>query len=145
MLTKQYKRDCLYMDIAIRTSEESYAIRKKVGAVIVHNDNIIAHGWNGMPPGMPNECEYTENGILITKLECRHAEFNAIAKLAKGTGGALNSQMYVTLSPCIHCANLIKAVGISRVIYLEEYRDNTPIIFLRDNLGIATEKFVRML
>ena len=134
------RRDDFYMSVAINAAKESHAVRAKVGAVIAKNDNIISYGWNGMPAGMDNVCEYADNGILITKPECLHAETNAIAKLAKTNGGAINSTMYVTLSPCISCANLIKAVGIARVVYKDQYRLTNGIDFLRHNLNVEIEQ-----
>ena len=49
----------LYADIAKRVSELSYAVRLKVGAIIVKDDRIISIGYNGMPSGWDNSCEYT--------------------------------------------------------------------------------------
>jgi dCMP deaminase len=46
-----------FMDVAERTSQLSYAIRLKVGAIIVKDDRIISVGYNGMPSGWNNTCE----------------------------------------------------------------------------------------
>lgn len=46
-----------YMDIAERWAEESYAIKLKVGAVIVSGDSMVV-GYNGTPEEWDNECEY---------------------------------------------------------------------------------------
>jgi dCMP deaminase len=54
---KQRKYDLMYMDIARRMSEMSFARRKKVGCVCVKDDRIISHGWNGTPTGFDNNCE----------------------------------------------------------------------------------------
>ena len=35
-----------YMDIAIRAAQQSVAVRRKVGAVIVTNTGLMAVGWN---------------------------------------------------------------------------------------------------
>lgn len=140
MNSKQHKRDLFYIDVAKRAAEESYAVRRKVGACIVNDDNIISYGWNGMPANMPNICEDEIDGVLVTKPECRHAEFNAIAKLAKKNGGAANSTMYVTLSPCTTCANLINASGITRVVFSELYRDTTGIDLLKNTFGIQVDQ-----
>ena len=50
----------LYMDIARRVAEMSYARRLHVGAVIVKDGRIISMGWNGMPAGWDNNCENIE-------------------------------------------------------------------------------------
>jgi dCMP deaminase len=50
----------LYSDIARRVAELSYAQRLKVGAIVVKDDRIISMGYNGMPAGWENNCEYKE-------------------------------------------------------------------------------------
>jgi len=50
----------LYMDIARRVAEMSYARRLHVGAVVVKDGRIISMGWNGMPAGWDNNCENVE-------------------------------------------------------------------------------------
>lgn len=49
-----------YMDVAERTSKLSSAIRRQVGAVIVKENRILSYGYNGMPTGWSNECEYKD-------------------------------------------------------------------------------------
>jgi dCMP deaminase len=121
------KKDNMYMDIAIRVSEMSYSTRKKVGAVLVKDNNILSFGWNGMPTGFDNCCEIGD----VTNPEVIHAEMNVIAKLAKAGISCNNSTLYITLSPCFDCAKNVYQAGISKVIYLEEYRDTKPIEFLK--------------
>ena len=47
-----------YMDVAYLTSDLSYAKKLKVGAILVKEDKIISHSWNGTPRGWDNVCEY---------------------------------------------------------------------------------------
>jgi len=47
-----------FMKFAELTSTLSYAKRLQVGAVIVKNDQIIGTGYNGMPSGWDNDCEF---------------------------------------------------------------------------------------
>lgn len=49
-----------YMDVAERTGKLSYAIRRQVGAIIVKDNRILSYGYNGMPTGWDNECEYKD-------------------------------------------------------------------------------------
>lgn len=49
-----------YMDVAERTGKLSYAIRRQVGAVIVKDNRILSYGYNGMPSGWDNSCEYKD-------------------------------------------------------------------------------------
>jgi dCMP deaminase len=152
-----------FMDTAYRFAELSPAKRLHVGAIIVKDDRIISIGYNGMPVGWDNECEYKEymspdaggwlspeevferwpfeeydpavesqrRYRLVTKDEVLHAESNAIAKLAKSNDSGLGADLFVTHSPCIHCAKLILQSGIGRVYYGENYRDDAGITFLK--------------
>ena len=47
-----------YMKTAETFAELSSAIRLHVGAIIVKDNRIISIGYNGMPSGWTNECEY---------------------------------------------------------------------------------------
>ena len=126
-MDKQRKYDKLYMDLAIRIADMSHDTDKKVGSIVVKENNILAFGFNGMPSGMPNECK-EEDGS--TKLEVIHAESNAIAKLAKSNESGDGADPFVTHSPCMECAKLIFQSGIQRVFYGEEYRSMDGINFL---------------
>lgn len=129
-MANQKKMDEMYMDIAYRVAEMSHAKRKKVGAVIVKNGNIVSFGWNGTPRGFDNNCEHETEDGLVTVDELIHAEQNAFAKAAKGVIPVDGGTLYVTLSPCWYCSGTIIQSGISRVIYDEEYRKPESIKFI---------------
>lgn len=124
----------LYSDIALRVSELSSARRLQVGAVIVKQDRIISMGYNGMPAGWDNNCEYEHwhDGIaeLQTRPEVLHAESNAIAKLARSNDSGQDADLFITHSPCLECAKLIYQSGINRVYYGQQYRSDAGIRFL---------------
>lgn len=124
------------MDIASRVAEMSYAVRRKVGCVIVKDGNIISMGWNGMPAGMTNNCEWHEmvgeDFNLVTRPEVSHAEENAIAKIAKSNTSSLDATLYVTTEPCMHCAKLIYSSGIKQVIFRDEYKIHDGTKYLRE-------------
>lgn len=128
----------LYMDWALRVAELSYAKRLQVGAVVVKDDTVISYGYNGMPAGWDNNCEeWVEDGDngsgWKTRPEVLHAESNAIAKLAKSANSGLGADLFVTHSPCIHCAKLILQSGIRHVYYGAQYRDDHGIRFLKQS------------
>ena len=125
-----------YMDVAERFAQLSSAKRLQVGAIVVKDDRIISIGYNGMPTGWTNECEfevhakelgYTES---VTKPEVIHAESNAISKLARGTESGEGASIFITHSPCMDCAKLIYQSGIATVYYKESYRSTQGIDFL---------------
>lgn len=140
----------LYMDWAVRCAELSHARRLHVGAVIVKDDTVISYGYNGMPAGWDNDCEYevwVEVGddaetVLKTRPEVLHAESNAIAKLAKSNNSGLGADLFVTHSPCLDCAKLIYQSGIGRVFYGKNYRDDAGIEFLKKS-GIEVTQIER--
>ena len=126
----------LYIDWAHRVADLSHARRLKVGAVVV-KDNHVTYGYNGMPSGWDNNCEFefvhpqTKIPELVTRKEVLHAESNAIAKLAKSNESANGADLFVTHSPCLECAKLIHQSGIRSVYYSKNYRDDAGIKFLK--------------
>jgi dCMP deaminase len=129
-----------HMRAAHLYAELSTARRLKVGALVVKDDRIISIGYNGMPTGWDNNCEYElEDGSIKTKPEVLHAETNALAKLARSTESGLDADLFVTHSPCLDCAKLIYQSGIRRVYYANAYRDDAGVSFLK-NSGVEVEQ-----
>ncbi len=159
-----------FIDAHMATAEVyaklSSARRLQVGCVVVKDNTIIGIGYNGMPSGWTNDCEYKhymdrgaggwlnpdeieerwqyleEDGnryTLKTKPEVLHAETNAIAKLAKSTESGNGATLFVTHSPCLDCAKLIYQTGINSVFYRNSYRSDEGIKFLEKS-GITVEK-----
>jgi dCMP deaminase len=116
---KQRELDRRYIRMATIWAENSYCIRRQVGALIVKDKMIISDGYNGTPAGFENICEDEQN---LTKPYVLHAEANAITKIARSYNSSEGATMYVTASPCIECAKLIIQAGIKRVVYSEKYR-----------------------
>ncbi len=109
-------------------AENSYCIRRQVGALLVKDKMIISDGYNGTPAGFENICE-DEDGK--TKPYVLHAEANAISKIAKSGNSSNGATLYVTTSPCIECAKLIIQAGIKKVVYAEPYRIDDGIQLLK--------------
>lgn len=154
-----------YMQTAKTFAELSHARRLHVGAIVVKNDRIISIGYNGMPAGWDNDCEYKDYDLardfngnyfpysekeypledehgryrLKTRPEVLHAEANAITKLAKSLESGADSDIFITHAPCLDCAKLVYQAGIKRVYFGQAYRDNAGIEFLK-KCNIPVEK-----
>lgn len=126
--SKQLRYDKAYLRMAKSWSRLSHCKRKQVGALIVKDDMIISDGYNGSPSGFDNCCE-DENGETLWYV--LHAEANAILKVAKSTNNAKGATLYLTLSPCKDCAKLILQAGIKRLVFMNQYKDNEGVGFLR--------------
>ncbi|MFN8239675.1 MAG: bifunctional diaminohydroxyphosphoribosylaminopyrimidine deaminase/5-amino-6-(5-phosphoribosylamino)uracil reductase RibD [Bacteroidales bacterium] len=96
---EKYMRRCI--DLASRAAGNTFP-NPMVGAVIVHQDNIIGEGYH-LKAGQP------------------HAEVNAINSVTDRSKLA-SSVLYVSLEPCSHfgktppCADLIISMGIPEVV-----------------------------
>jgi len=126
-----------YMDIAERFAQVSECQRLKVGAIIVKNGSILAHGWNGTPSGFrTNVCEL-EDGT--TSPFVLHAEQNVLVKMAKSTESIEGAELFCTHSPCPECSKLLAQSGVKKVYYKHAYRITEGLDVL-DQLGVSTQR-----
>ncbi len=128
--------DSVYMGVATAHASLSKATRLKVGACIVTPSRVIIPGVNGQPKPLGNVCEHEG----ATKGSVIHAELNCILKAQREGVSIVGSTLYVTHSPCEHCASLIIETGIGRVVYAEEYRSLVGV----ENLKLAGVRVKRM-
>ena len=120
--------DRRYLRMATIWAENSYCVRRQVGAILVKDDMIISDGYNGTPSGMENVCE-DEDGL--TKPYVLHAEANAITKVARSNNSSQDSTLYVTASPCMECSKLIIQAGVKRVVFHDLYRITDGLDLMR--------------
>ena len=127
--------DLYFLRIASVVRERSTCLKRKVGAVIVKDKQILSTGYNGAPAGLEH-CAVT--GCLRKQMNvpsgqrhelCRglHAEQNAILYAVKNKASVEEATLYVTLSPCLSCARIIYTMGISEVIFLNSYAEHKGI------------------
>ena len=129
---KQRQLDIRYLKMARIWAENSYCVRRQVGALIVKDKMIISDGYNGTPSGFENVCE---NDMGLTKPYVLHAEANAITKVAKSANNCDGATLYVTTSPCMECSKLIIQAGIRRVVFSEKYH-NTEGLDILSKVGV---------
>ena len=134
----QQDLDHVHLSAAVDYSRLSNSNKLKVGAVLVTKAGVMIPGYNGDYPGGDNIIEEEINGELITKPYVIHAELNCIIKAARQGVKVDDSTVYITHSPCVHCASLMVASGIRRVVYKQEYK-NLDGVYLLEGAGVLTE------
>lgn len=133
---QRISRKQLMMEKALLISRRSTCTRKKVGCVAVIDNREVASGYNGVLPGYKPETGLDEDGNSNTV----HAEANMIAFCARKGIAIEGAIIYITLSPCEKCAELLIQARVSKVIYLDEYRCTKGIEKLESS-GIPTVKY----
>lgn len=128
------RREHLHMKTALLWAMRSTCKRpdRKVGCVITTGDmsQVLAFGYNGPPKGRPNDSCNEQEGC-----DCVHAEINALLKC---DGRIENKMMFVTLEPCLACANAIVQAGVKKVYYLNEYRNHDGLERLKQCMVSVT-------
>ncbi len=124
-----------YLDIADSVLNRATCLRRKYGAIIVRNDEIISTGYNGAPRGRRNCSDMgicTRESLHIPSGEryelCRsvHAEANAIISASRrdmigatlylvGRNAQTNELLPDAMS-CLMCKRLVINAGIDRVV-----------------------------
>ena len=132
------KHSKMFMDIAERTAKESNCVKYKVGAVVVRDNRIVLQGYNGTISGFENcsdkfkdvDINITENrqlhNIWSNAFEV-HAEMNIICYAAKKGIALENTVMFCTHSPCNNCLKHLISAGVKKVIYKNDYTDNSQL------------------
>ena len=139
-----------YLDIAEAVLERRTCIRRKFGAIIVKNDEIISTGYVGAPRGRKNCSDLgvcRREQLNVKKGEryelCRsvHAEANAIISAERtdmigsviylACHDARTNELYGDVEPCSMCKRLIINAGIEKVI-VRQTKDTYKIIEVSD-------------
>jgi len=136
-----------YLNIAAQVAERGTCLRRKFGAVIVKDDQIISTGYVGAPRGTKNCCDIgrcPREEANIPPGEryelCRsvHAEANAIIHAARLD--MLGATLYLACldvktgeytpgtKPCRMCARFIINAGIQQVIVRERVGEYTEYL-----------------
>ena len=124
-----------YLDIAQTVLERSTCLRRRYGAIIVRNDEIVATGYTGAPRGRKNcsdlgyclrEKMNVPRGQRYELCRSVHAEANAIISAARSE--MIGSTLYLVgknaqtgeilgdATSCAMCRRLVINAGIARVV-----------------------------
>ena len=138
-----------YLDLAEVVAQRSTCLRRRYGAVIVQNDEVISTGYVGAPRGRKNCTDM--NFCIRSKMNvprgeryelCRsvHAEANAI--ISSSRNKMLGSTLYLVgiecdtgeyvenANSCSMCKRMIINAGIAHVI-IRDTKDNYRIIHVQ--------------
>lgn len=124
--------DEYFLDGAQWVSDRADCRRRKVGAVIVKENRIVATGYNGAEPGGPSclrgECPRglasasqvapgssydTGAGVCVAI----HAEQNAIMYCSRED--RLGATIYINQEPCGGCMRMLRGSGLARAVWPE--------------------------
>lgn len=109
-----------FREIVKLTASRSSCHRLQVGCLLILDNRIVAQGYNGHLPGCPHE-SIIENDHEIATI---HAEQNALIDCAKRGVSCNGCKAYITHFPCINCAKLLLAGGITEIYYINDYKNS---------------------
>ena len=132
--------DEYFMKVAFLVRERSTCMRRKVGAVLVKDKQILATGYNGAPSGIEHcdsvGCLREQLGIPSGERHeiCRglHAEQNVILQAAMHGVSTKEGSLYITNAPCSICAKMLINAGIKEVVFCDHYPDDMALGFLNE-------------
>jgi len=108
------KYEQTHMDMAYLIGRHSPCVKRKVGAVLVRDNRVIATGYNGTEPDTNNCCE-DEHGETLPGVI--HAEINLFSFCTEHEIDCEGCDLYVTLMPCGECAREIIGRRVKNVYY----------------------------
>lgn len=124
------------LDIATTVATRSQDPYRKVGAVILSEDNrIIATGYNGVAPGFEAGPDFFKDK-KARKPFMLHAEVNALSYIKRGEG----KMLVCTLKPCESCLRACIAHGIKSIWYRDEKEGLDTSDIIARTYGIAFNK-----
>ncbi|KAJ1858652.1 Deoxycytidine monophosphate (dCMP) deaminase [Coemansia sp. RSA 1822] len=122
--------DTYFMLLSELASHRSNCMKRRVGCILVKDNQIIATGYNGTPKGVTNcneggcpRCNAgTPCGVSLDHCLCIHAEENALLEAGRGrVRSAADVVLYCNTCPCLGCAKKIVQVGVKVVVYSKGY------------------------
>jgi len=132
--------DDYFMATAVLIATRSNDERLQVGCVVVtggeRKHRFVAAGYNGFLPGTPHVSRLRDGHEKATV----HAEQNAVADAARRGSSLDGCVAYVTHYPCIHCAKILAAAGISEIKYRADYRNDDLVGLLLEEAGVKILK-----
>jgi len=139
--------DTYFMTLTELASQRSNCMKRRVGAILVRDNRIVATGYNGTPRGVTNchdggcpQCNQTSNACDVDCL-CLHAEENALLEAGRDRVGT-NAILYCNTCPCLKCTIKIIQSGVKTVIYNLSYKVDEASARLFHEAGVEIRRHV---
>jgi dCMP deaminase len=121
-----------FMMLAKLVSVRSTCNSRKIGAVIVRHNRILATGYNGAVHGAPHCIDQGPDFCLRRSIHAHdaekynycvssHAEVNAVDQAARFGIPLDGAVLYCTLEPCNWCFKQLVQAGIKEIYFEESY------------------------
>lgn len=135
--------DEYFMTLAFLVARRSPDAQTQHGTVIVdQNNKIVATGYNGFLPGVPDTC--MPNLRPLKYQHIMHAEVNAILSAAQNLE---KCRIYITGLPCNDCLKVIAKTGMKNIIvgdllhkFADGYFEQQALVCVMNNIRI--QKYV---
>ncbi len=128
--------DEYFKEIVQVTAKRSPCERLQVGCLLVKDNRIVSQGYNGFLPG----CEHTSIVRDGHEQATVHAEQNAIADCAKRGVSCEDCTVYITHYPCIICCRMLLAAGITKIKYINDYRNDELVKHFTKMIDVPIEQ-----
>jgi len=140
--------DQYFSEIANIVARRSTCWKYNVGAVVVSNDKLLSTGYNGTASGCAHCADVGPRDRAAHREWSReheiHAEWNAIilaaAQIQRARAKGEIVTLYTTLAPCLACAELVRLVGIQRVVYGEKASCSHEGLLFLTACGVRVDK-----
>ncbi|KAF8922029.1 cytidine deaminase-like protein [Mucidula mucida] len=134
--------DTYFMTLASLASQRSNCMKRRVGAILVRDNRIVATGYNGTPRHLLNcnegGCLHC-NKTIVTGDDsdhciCLHAEENALLEAGRERVGG--SVLYCNTCPCLKCTVKVIQTGVTAVVYNLSYKVDAASAALFEQAGV---------
>ena len=144
-------KDAYFLGIVKAVAARGTCSRRKVGAIAVLGNRILATGYNGAVEGA-RHCEhdlYTipeqdpDLHVVNGRFSCSraiHSEANVLAYAARYGVTLAGATVYCDTYPCYNCAKAMVSAGIKKVIFQADYVNDPLVEALRAETQLVIEK-----
>ncbi|KAF9056313.1 cytidine deaminase-like protein [Panaeolus papilionaceus] len=140
--------DSYFMTMASLASRRSNCMKRRVGAILVRENRVLATGYNGTPRGLKNcnegGCLHCNGSSALASSKsgeclCLHAEENALLEAGRERVGK-DCVLYCNTCPCLKCTVKIIQTGVKTVVYNLTYKVDDASATLFKEAGVELRR-----